>query len=409
MFSAGGTALLGIVFWGLAAHLATPTALGRTSAEIAAMVFLANLAQLSFGTIFERFLPVAGPQTGLFIRRAYYLCTVFATVASIVYLVAGLGDRFIPTGVLWHVYFVIAVVMWTLFILQDSALIGLRASRWVPVENILFAAAKLALLPLAISLDARQGIYVAWTTPVILTIAGVTWYLFGRRVPDHQSNATAVEELPRTRELVALAGAQYATLLYTVFTPSIVTLIVIARLGPIANAHYYIPTLITSGLGLFIYSIVRSFIVEAVSEPWALRRHTNTAIKAMVAIVTPTVTVGAVFAPLVLRVFGGQYSNAGTTLLRMLLISVPLYSISNFYSAFAWLDRKVWWMTIRDLISVIIYFAVLLTLIGRLHLIAVGVAGLVASGLQALFFLPASVRRYRRTSNGPAPSDMSPA
>ena len=53
MLSTGGTALLGLVFWTSATHLATAAAVGRTSAEIAAMVLIANLAQLSFGSIFE--------------------------------------------------------------------------------------------------------------------------------------------------------------------------------------------------------------------------------------------------------------------------------------------------------------------------------------------------------------------
>src|ERR1035437_2002066 len=73
MISSGGTAVIGVIFWVVAAHLASTAAVGRTTAEIAATLLLANLAQLSYGSIFERFLPVAGRFTRDFVTRAYVL------------------------------------------------------------------------------------------------------------------------------------------------------------------------------------------------------------------------------------------------------------------------------------------------------------------------------------------------
>jgi len=399
MISAGGTALLGVVFWGIAAHLTTTAAVGRASAEIAAMVLLANLAQLSFGTIFERFLPVAGSRTRSFVVRAYSMCVLVGTALAVIYVFSGLTHHFIPSPLIWRVTFIGAVVMWTIFILQDSVLIGLRASRWVPVENILFAATKLALLPAFLAFSTSQGLFLAWSTPVVAANVVVNWYLFKKRIPDHEAIPGPTEDLPQPRELVILAGAQYATLLFSVLTPSIVTLVVIQRLGATANAHYYVPSLISGSLSLFLLSIFRSFMVEAASEPHALRRHTNNAILAMTVVLIPSVTVGVVLAPLILRIFGAAYAVHSTALLRMLLLSLPLGAVSIFYSAFAWLDKRVWWMTARDLVSVVIYFTIVFLLIGRLGIDAIGVASLVSSGLQGIFFLPISISRYRLSTN----------
>jgi O-antigen/teichoic acid export membrane protein len=399
MISAAGTAILGVAFWGIAAHLASPVSLGRTSAAIAAMVLLASLAQLSFGTIFERFLPVAGSQTRAFVIRAYVMCVLFAFAASIIYLVLGFGHRFLPSSFGGHAFFVVAVVLWTIFILQDSVLIGLRASRWVPVENIFFALAKLAVLPAFIAFSSNQGVFFAWTAPVIVTIVAVTWYLFAKRIPEHQASSGANQQLPGTRELLLLATAQYATLLFSVFTPSIVTLIVIQRLGAVANAHYYVPAIVTSGLALFNWSIIRSFIVEATHEPHLLRRHANTALWTLTIVLVPSVVIGVIFAPEFLRIFGAAYEQHGTTLLRMMLLALPGSAVTIFYSAFAWIDKRVWWLSIREIVSLVIFFGVLLSLIGRHGIAAIGIAYLVSSGVQGLFFLPISIRRYRMTSN----------
>ena len=395
MISSGGTSVLGVVFWGLAAHLATATVVGRTTAEIAAMMLLSNLAQLSFQSIFERFLPVAGVRTRAFVQRAYVMCVSVALVLTTAYVVAGFGVGYLPVAWWGRVLFVLAVGTWTVFVLQDSVLVGMRASKFVPVENLLFAVAKLALLPLLLRASSTQGIFLAWTLPVVVAIAVVTWYIFSIRIPAHASATRASEELPGPRELFVLAGAQYATMVFTVFTPSLVSLIVIQRLGAVANAHYYIPSLFLVGLMLVTWSVARSFLVEAAHEPDHLRHHANTAIRGMALVVVPAVAVGVLLAPELLRAFGREYADTGVTLLRMLLLSLPLYAINFLYSSFAWYDRRVWRMAVANVATAGVYLAVVLATIGRLGINAIGVASLVASGLEGAYFLPQLVRRYR--------------
>ena len=397
MISSGGTAVLGVVFWAVAAHLSTASALGRTAAEIAAMLLLATLAQLSYGSIFERFLPVAGEFTFNFVKRAYLLCTAFGLVLAAGYLALGFGRSFLPSSLGWKLLFVVAVVLWTIFALQDSVLIGLRASRWVAVENIAYSAVKLAFLPVCIAISATEGIFVAWTAPLILTIIAISWYLFRHRIPEHASTSVSTEALPSARNLIVLASAQYAALLSSVFLPSIVTLIVIQRLGAVANAHYYLPAMIANSLGMFSWGIVRSFLVEATNEPHALRLHANSAIRALLIVLVPSIVLGCIFAPYYLRIFGASYANQGTTLMRLLLISLLGTTVMVFYTAFAWIDKQVWWLTVRNVVSGIIYLVVIFALIGRFGINAIGIASLIYSGTTLFVFLPITIRRYLRT------------
>jgi hypothetical protein len=104
--------------------------------RISAVILLATLAQLSFGSSFERFLPVAGAQTRIFVKRAYVMCTSVGLVLAVAYIALGFSHSFLTKTLGWHALFVDAVVMWTVFSLQDSVLIRLRSSKWVPVENI---------------------------------------------------------------------------------------------------------------------------------------------------------------------------------------------------------------------------------------------------------------------------------
>jgi O-antigen/teichoic acid export membrane protein len=401
--SGAGSAIIGLAFWGVAAHLVSPVKVGRASAEIAAMSLIALLAQLSYGSTFERFLPVAGDQTRAFIVRAYRMCITVALVIGVGYVALGFGHRFLPVALQWRALFVASVILWVIFALQDSALIGLRSTRWVPVENILYSIVKLALLPAFILLSANQGVFLAWMIPVVPMNIAVNYYIFRKRVPYHAGLNLSSEKLPTTRELLGLAGAQYASLLVNVLTGSIVTLIVIDRLGPVANAHYYIPAQIALGATLLLLAITRVFIVEASSEPERLRHFAYTTMMTMIVLLGPSIVIGVIIAPEVLGIFGSQYADHGTTLLRMLILSVPAMAVTNFYFSFALLDRRVWWFAVRQLISSAVFFTVMLTLLGHFGIVAIGIASLIESGMQAIFFLPILIRRYRRSVDaGPA-------
>jgi O-antigen/teichoic acid export membrane protein len=405
--STGGTGALGIVFWAAAARMASPSAVGDTTAEISAMVLLANLAQLSLTTIFERFLPIMGNRTGKFVKTAYAICVMTSLIAAIIYLAAGFGEKYIPTSLGWRALFVVAVILWTIFVIQDSVLTALRATRWVPVENILFALAKLALLPAFILVSASQGIFLAWTVPVVAATATVSWFAFGKLIPKHESSEATTEEPPSTRQLISLGFAQYASLLISQLSTSVVALIVIQRLGPIAEAHYYVPALISNGgVAVILWSLVTSFLVEAsYGGTNGLRHNVNVTMKAVVALVVPSIVIGVAFAPQILSIFGTTYAHQGTTLLRLLLLSLPGVALTAFFNAMAWLDRRVWWLAARELMSSVIFFVVLFTLIGHFGIVAIGIATLVSSGVLGVLLLPVSIRRYRMTRD----SDTAPA
>jgi O-antigen/teichoic acid export membrane protein len=404
MVSSGGSAVIGVVFWAVAAHLYSTVAVGRTTAALAAVLLLANLSQLSFGSIFERFLPVAGELTRNFVKKAYMMCIACGFTLPIAYLLLGFGHDFVPTALVWRAFFVAAVVLWTLFALQDSVLVGLRASKWVAVENVGFGLLKLAILPACEHISSKEGIFVASIAPIILTIVAVTWYLFEKRIPEHMALGRKTEDLPATRDMIVLAGAQYSTLLSGIFMPSLIALIVIDRLGAIANAHYFLPSMISTGLILLCIAITRSFLVEAASEPEELRRHSNSAIRVLALVVIPSVLLGYIFAPEYLRIFGTTYAAHGTTLMRLLLISIPGSAVMVFYNTFAWLDKRVWPMTVRNLAGSIVQVVVIFALINRHGIDAIGIAAIVNSSITLVIFLPASVRRYRRAGMNVGPS-----
>ncbi len=395
MVSSMGSAGIGIVFWGVAAHLASVESIGRGSAELSAMSLLASLASLSLGTTFIRFLPVSGDRTREFVGRAYGACITLGLILAVVYVAAGLGHRFLPTGIGWRVLFVVVVAFWVVFVLQDAALTGLRATKWIPVENLLFGLAKLALLPLFVVLIPTQGIFLAWSAPVFFAVALVTRYLFRTRIPEHESLDRGRSLLPSGKEIASILAAQSAAELVAIISSMLMPLIVISRLGASANGHFYLPWTIAVSFSLLIINVLSSFLVEAAHDPSTMRQHVDRTVRLALLILVPGVVLGVTLAPYVLRIFGATYAEHGTTLLRLLLLALPGTAVTSFFTSFLWLERRMLAMTLRQLADAAVLLGTTLLLIGHFGLLAVGIASLVTEALQALIFLPGAIGRYR--------------
>jgi hypothetical protein len=119
------------------------------AALVSTLLTLCNFAQLNLGNVLNRFLPVAGVRTGRLILLSYAMGTAATVVVSSGFVLTAkvfapslgfLSDDFSAA-----VWFVAASIVWTLFVLQDGVLAGLRQSVWIPLENGIYAVFKIGL------------------------------------------------------------------------------------------------------------------------------------------------------------------------------------------------------------------------------------------------------------------------
>ena len=401
MVSVVGSGLLGLVYWDDAAHLASPKSVGRAAGEIAAITLLSTLAQLSFGPVFQRFLPRAGERSATLVKTGYSMSVITALLVGAGYIALGFTHRFFASSPSADALFLDTIVFYTVFALQDAVLISLRVARWVAVENILFGVAKLALLfPLATYL-LGQGIVISWTIPLVVTIGAVNWYIFGSRLKTHVRTSTHSEALPSLRRMLTLSIPQFAGTVLSIFSTSVVSLIVIAKLGDVANAHYFLVAQVAIAPTLFIWSISRLLIVEISHDPLKQRRHIFQSTTAMSVVTIVSIVVGVVFAHQILSLFGAAYANEGTTLLRLLLLSLPGTVAVATYAALAWVDGRVWFLMVREGMSMLVYLVLVLVLIRHHGINSVGYAALSTSVVEFLIFVPLCVTRVRSVAKVP--------
>ncbi len=328
--SAGVTSVLGLAYWSLAARRYSPAAVGATAGLLASMELIAAVANLGLRTALIRFVPSLGDRVGRVVAVSYAVTGTIALVAAALFV--AVHGRFFPELTLLDqspgaAFFLVSTVLWVLFILQDSVLIGLRRSSWLPVENALFASAKLALLVALTTSMPQWGIYVSWSAPLLVVVVAVnipifTWLRRG---------ATGSGEEVTLRDLVRFSAGDYAASTVWLLTIDGLPLLVLALAGARANAWYSLAWTVAYTLYLIPSAVGSALVAESAHDAHQLEANTRRAFTMSLVLVVPAALVVALGAPVILSIFGSQYAADASPLLRLMALSSIPYVVSILY------------------------------------------------------------------------------
>ena len=376
VFSSGATSVLGVVYWIVAARLYSEQAVGLSSAMLAAMFFLANVSQFNLVDALNRFVPSAGRSTARLVLTAYLVSIVMAVGASVIFL---LGIRIwtpslsvlssSPAAALW---FVFATVSWCLFALQDSVLIGLRQSKWVPLENILYAAAKIGLIVLFATTFPAQGVFISWTAPLWVLILPVNGLIFLRLIPAHV-RATGQRSQAVPKDIIRFIAGDYLSSLVWMATVTLLPIMILERVGASSSAYFYLSWNIAYTLYLISLNMGMSLVTEGVRDADKLNLYSFQVLRQTLRLMVPIVALVFVGAPYILRLYGESYAAEGVTLLRLLSLSALPYVVIAIYLSMARVKR--------DVLAIFFVLSGLSVLVLGLTHIFLGVYGITGIGL----------------------------
>lgn len=307
------TGVLGSLFWLLAPRLFDEQVVAASVAASSLLIVLAFVAQLNMGTSLSRYLPNGGPCQRSLLTYSYRLALGLACLfaAIVVAVGVGRGGSVIDGGDLGlTIALAVSLPLWAVFALQDSALISIRRSHWLPVENGLTAVGRLLVLPIAGAFGAASGVLVAWTLPIVPAVAIVNIALY-RRLLDRRRLP-----FPNPRTAARYAMADLPGLTLTFVSLRLVPLFVVEMKGSSAGAHIGVPwsILVVAALALpaisqlAIAEMAHSDHADAASVLHRLRRFVLT-------IFVPGAVLGALAAPKVLAFAGSRYAAQGSPVL----------------------------------------------------------------------------------------------
>jgi O-antigen/teichoic acid export membrane protein len=322
----GITAVLGLVFWVLAARLYSPRVIGLNAVMISTALFIANACQLGLPAVLLRDLPQAGSRTRWLMARSYLI--MFGTslaVGLVAALTAPLWSHslgFLGHTPAWVVGFTLACAFYAIFQGQDSVITALGAPGWVPLENSLFSLAKLLLLVAIAGASPLAGPFVAWNVPAAVGALVITWMVF-RRVRLRRSGATGPSQFS-PRRFMQMAAANQVALVCTYVVTLLMPAVVAASTNATQAGYFFVPWSIANGVMLVAINTSTGLTVQSSVRPAELPSLTHRTLVQTLRLVVPIGLITALIAAYVLKLYGPGYSHHGTWLLRLMMLgSVP--------------------------------------------------------------------------------------
>jgi O-antigen/teichoic acid export membrane protein len=345
VLNSGITAVIGLVYWMVAARTYPARVVGVNSALIATMMFLAGISQLNFSNILVRFIPDAGRNVRRLIFLAYGASLAVAGIVGAAF-VAGLGIWARGLGSVtsisgFRVWFVAATIAWCVFVLQDSVLTGLGRAVWVPVENAVFSTVKLALLVALATAAPVYGIFASWTAALLASLIPVNFLIFSRLVP-HAVRTAARETISVTRrEFARYVVADYVGAVAWLAATTLPPIIVSQVAGAEANAYFSLGWALAFPVYFIPASVGSSFVVHAVSEPQRVREYARKAFLQGTRIMIPTSVALVLAAPLLLRVLGHAYARESVTVMRLVALAGIPNVVNVLFISVARVERRM--------------------------------------------------------------------
>jgi hypothetical protein len=385
---------LGVVFWIAAARLFPSATVGTDSALVSAMLVVSTVCQLNFSSTLLRFLPVVKLSPARVVLAAYALTAGASIIGGTAFVLVAphvaRSYRFLTGQPLIGVIYVLAIVAWGVFALQDSVLIALRRAPWVPLENGVFGLLKILALPALLAVGTVHAVFVAWMIPMILLLVPVNWAIFKRVIPARpqpQGRASPIEQFGRRRLAAFVAGDYLATICIQV-TGSFMPVAVVALLGPSRGAYFAIPFSIVAAFDLLFMNVTSSMTVEASLDQDRL----SALARATVAKFGPFLALGVLVliagAGLILLPYGPAYVHGGATVLRLLGAASTFRATVTLYFAICRIEGRAGRILALEAAALVLTAGLTVWLASSRGLTGVGWAWLITNVLIALVALP---------------------
>ncbi len=410
MFTTGINSILGYAFWVIAARSFSTEEIGVAGALISAMTLVAVVADLGTSRGLVQRLPrqhndrewsrtlTASAVTGFVAGLAIGVITAALILPSISGDLELSGDS--PLHVL---LFAVGVSVWSLSVITDYLFIAERRTGSMVARSLIFSAVRLVLLA-AVLLTVDGGalaIFGIWVGATAASILLAWLVLLPRLGRIFRPQVRAVPETVQT--MIRPYAGNYVITVGDMLPQFLLPVMVLALLSPTENAYFYVTWLLGAGFFTVSSSISTALFAEGVHDPKRIAEQVRSAARITTVLLVPAMTIFIVFGEQILDLFGGDYSEAGYTLLVILTASAVPDAIVNIYIARL---RAIERLTMPGVVSVgraVITLGLAAVLIPDMGIEGAGVAWLVAQvAMTVVALIETLITRSRPGAAAPA-------
>jgi O-antigen/teichoic acid export membrane protein len=314
-------AVIGFLFWTIAARLYSPESVGIGAALISALGLITTFSLLGFDISMLRF-------QDKFDKNAIYntciwVVTIASLIISIIFLL--LIDIISPNIVIirgyWYL-FVFFAVLESLIFITGRAYLAFRKGFLFFIQTISLSL-RIPILFLFVSLD-FLGIFLAMGIACIFTII-ITIFMMSKIVTlKFEISKPFINTTARYSLLNYFSNITFAIPIL------IMPILILALLGGEAAAYYYIAFVFANLLLIIPDAFSLSFLIEGGKKVGQLRKETMKTLKTNILILVPFVVGIFLFGQKILEIFGPSYVE-GFPLLCWLAISSFFVSVFHMF------------------------------------------------------------------------------
>ena len=338
---------------------------GYATALIGTLALAAGISNLGMNRTIIRFL-------GLSQTKLRDIATMLALVSCGSLVVAVIMSLFFKsfgikeTSTVLIVMFIASVIFMSVKVLLENVFIATLDSIGVLIENTVFSIVRLVIPFLAVGFG-YLGIFSAQLIAAIVAVTISIYLLKKRSLLKLRMKPSKVSMRGKWR----FAFGSYTTDLVGGLPASVLPILVVAKLGPVAGSLWYVSMQMINFLLAVSSSINQAMFAEMANSKNGIKRFVIKATIVMYGLAIPLTASIYIFAPQLLRLFNGSYESA-TNLLRLMsifaLIGVANYitgSILGFYG-------KVFYLTLVNTINAAVVILYCSIIAKNLNGIAVG-------------------------------------
>jgi O-antigen/teichoic acid export membrane protein len=336
-------AIVGMVFWLIAAHLYSAQDVGIGSAAYSAMIVVSYFSLLGLDYSLMRFLPNSGERANGLINLTFLIGGIASLAISGIF-VAGIriwtpALISLQQNIGLCVAFVVFTAGWTWYWLAGRVCMGKSRAIYALAQGGIFNILRVVLIVLLAGLAGHFGIFLAWG------ISGIVAFLIGIAVfvPKAQPGYRVFSSFPRQLlgTILRYSLSNYAVSLFWFGSLYLMPLIIVNALGEEANAYFFISWQFVNIL--FAISIATSFalLVEGSQRENNLEKNVGKTLTFTFLLTIPAVLLVILCGGWLLQLFGASYAEHGLTMLRFGALSAIPVSFNQVYFAAKRVDMKM--------------------------------------------------------------------
>ncbi|MFC1928295.1 lipopolysaccharide biosynthesis protein [Chloroflexota bacterium] len=383
-------AVLGFLFWLIAARLYSAEEIGLATALISAVMLIAVLSILGYDVGLIRFLHSEENK-----RDMINTCLTIAGLLSIAIAITFISGLNIWSPKLLFLqekyYYIAAFILFTIVtavgLLKNEIFVAFRQTHFVFIQSLI-SGLRLLLVVLLVGFGAF-GIFASFF--LVSGLALVAGILFIVRIyPPYRPVPVIRKRIVKKMSRFSLGN--YVARSLEALPIRIMPLLVIGILTVESSAYFYIAFSLSSILGMIAGSTSKSLFAEGSYQPGLLRSQMLKAVKFISTFLIPGILILFFIGDKFLALFGNEYTQNSFWLLRFLALSWLPATINMLYISIIRVRMKIKPLIYIYAFTAIFIIGISYLLMNWIGLIGVGIAWLLTQSLVAMVVGPVMLK-----------------